>query len=117
MNEDRLKKALQQIGCMNFNTGRADLLGLRIKEIVRKAFNPTTCCPRCNGKGQIPSPSRDCGICRSYNPISIGSGICKKEKEEGLIDECNSVCSEFDDVCPWETCPSCGGENSCGEEY
>ena len=42
MNENRLKKALQQIDCMNFNTGRADLLGLRIKEIVRKAFNPTT---------------------------------------------------------------------------
>lgn len=112
MNEDRLKKALQRIDRMNFNTGRADLLGLRIKEIVRKALNPGTCCPRCNGKGQVPSTARVCGICRSYNSTTMGYGECKKGRKEGLINECSFVCCDFDDLCSWETCPSCGGENS-----
>ena len=109
-NEDRYKEALLKIANISFDTGRADLLGLRVREVIREAICPDTPCPRCNGVGEIPSTNRDCGICKSYKSLTIGYGECKKGIKEGWVDECSSICEEFDDLCPMQTCPSCNGK-------
>ena len=107
---ERYKTALEEINNKSFNTGRADLLGLEIKEIVRRAFHPDKPCPQCKGAGEVPSTNRDCGICRNYDSQTMGFGKCEKGVKKGWVDECSSICEQFDDLSPMQTCSSCKGK-------
>ena len=109
-NEDRYKKALKKIGDMNFNTGRADLLGLRIKEIVREAIHPYKPCPQCKGVGKVPQIRiPDCGDCVNFSSTGPWSGVCSKNHK--INDDTDSICStDFENRLPMQTCHSCGGE-------
>lgn len=110
MSNNRFKDALEQINNMNFNTGRADLLGLEVREVIRRAFHPDEQCPQCNGAGEVlRTLQADHGSCRNWESRGPYNGWCKKLKE--YRDECGfDVCSMFDDRWPTEKCPSCNGK-------
>ena len=83
---EHLDKALKKIEKMSFRTGRADLLGLRIKEVIRKAYHPEEVCPQCQGKGEVPNTSRWCVFeeegpmtlkCLKFNKYVQNSNICR----------------------------------------
>lgn len=110
-NEDRYKEALLKIANINFdNTGRADLLGLRIKEVIREAICPDTPCPQCEGVGEVSQiRTPDHGDCKNWGSCGPYSGKCKLRK--AYRDEmATDVCSEFDNRYPMQTCPSCNGK-------
>lgn len=108
MNDTRFEDALKQIGDINF-TGRASSIGLRVKEIIRQAFNPDEPCPQCEGEGKVPQiRTPDCGDCISYTCSGPWSGDCGKGHE--IQDEIDPICSEFTNRFPMQTCPSCGGK-------
>lgn len=108
--EHRYKDALLKIANMNFNTGRADLLGLRIKEVVREAICPDKPCPQCNGVGEVPQiRTPDHGDCRNWESRGPYNGWCKLHKD--YRDEmAKDLCHKFDHRLPMQTCPSCDGK-------
>ncbi len=100
-------KVLQRISNMNFNTGRADLLGLWIKEIIRAVLNPGTPCPHCNGVGKIPTTHpKECDWCKYFHEYPMGGGHC--DKKSGYL-ECFDSCSQFEYLLEMETCKHCNG--------
>ena len=113
---DRLKDALEEINNMDFDTGRADLLGLRVKEVIRRAFHPDEPCPQCKGVGEVSRiRTPDCGNCKYYSTTGPYSGECHKGHH--IQDETDSVCStDFVDNFPMEICPSCRGIKIIKEE-
>ena len=115
-NSERYKDALEKIDKISFSTGRADLLGKRVKEVIRKAIHPDETCPECKGTGEVPNHSTDCGSCTSWNCTGPYSGICKKNIKQN-IDECDPRCSEgFEYSVPMLTCTTCNGESVQYEE-
>ncbi len=110
MNVNRFKNALKQIGGMDFNTGRADLLGLRVKEIIRRAFHPDEPCPQCKGAGEVPQIREfDHGDCKKWESRGPYNGWCKEFKEN-RDEMAKDVCYKFDPRLPMQKCPSCGGK-------
>lgn len=113
MSENRYKDALEQINNMNFNTGRADLLGLRVKEVIRRAFHPDEVCPQCNGEGKVPQIREEiCGDCKFAK--STGSPwetkTCEIKMKKKVFDDWSTPCHKFENRYPMETCPSCNGK-------
>jgi len=110
MSDNRFEDALNQINEMNFYTGRADLLGMRVREVIRRAFHPNDPCPKCRGAGEIPQTrTPDCGDCVNYTGTGPWSGDCGKGHK--IQDETDSICrSDFEHRLPMEVCPSCGGK-------
>lgn len=106
MSEERYKDALEQIDAMNFNTGRADLLGLRIKEVIRKAFHPDEPCSQCKGFGEVPNTSRWC-IFEEEGPMTIK--CLKFDKYVQNSNTCDG-CSAYTAKHPKMKCPSCNGK-------
>lgn len=112
-NEQKYKKTLEQIANMNFNTGRTDLLGLRIKEVIRETLHPYEPCPQCKGVGEVPQIREEiCGDCKFAK--STGSPwetkTCELKKKKGIFDEWTTPCHKFENRFPMETCPSCNGK-------
>ena len=102
-----LKEALENISKRCFNTGRADLLGLEIKEFIRSTLKPNTPCPHCNGLGKVPTHRpRECDWCKFFHEYPMGGGHC--DKRSGYL-ECSDSCSEFEFVLKFSTCVHCGG--------
>jgi hypothetical protein len=106
MSEERFKDALKQIDKMNFNTGRADLLGLEIREIIRRSFHPDEPCPKCRGAGEVPNTSKWCVFekegpmtlkCLKFNKYVQNSNICR---------DCDDYTAKY----PKMKCPSCMGK-------
>ena len=105
-NEQRYKKALKKIANMNFETGRADLLGLRIIEVVREAIHPYEPCSQCEGVGEVPNTSKWCVFeeegpmtlkCLKFNKYVQNSNICRD-------------CPDYTAKYPKMKCPCCNGK-------
>ncbi len=107
---ERLKEVLDAISKMNFNTGRSDLLGQRIREMIRQVNHPTEPCPNCNGTGEVPSHWTDCGSCESFNNTTLGGGRCDKKARKGLFAESSERCSLFKYRVPMVKCNACDGK-------
>ena len=109
---DRYKEALEEIYNMSFETGRADLLGLRVKEVIRRALHPSEECPQCNGAGEVPNTIRECVFeeegpmtikCLKFNKYVQNSNICR---------DCLDYTAKHSKM----KCPSCLGQLTLKEE-
>lgn len=102
MSEERFKNALKQIDGMD--------LGLRVKEVIRRAFHPDEPCPQCRGAGEVPRiGTPDCGLCMNYSTSGPYSG--NYSKGHNIRDEIDSICrDDFEASLPMQECPSCRGK-------
>lgn len=105
---DNLAGALEKIDSMSFKTGRADLLGLRIREIIRQSFEPDKPCPHCKGTGLVPSTDHECGVCKKRSDCSWGTTKCGLDNK--WRDESDWGCGKFEDFLPMRWCEHCNSD-------
>lgn len=106
---DRYKNALELINSLYLPS----MCNVRIREIIRSAFNPNEPCPHCNGTGKIPNPeSVCCDSCKFFHEYPMGQGgSCGPWDEDKVIRyPTDSRCDKHEFLCAMLSCDACGGK-------